>query len=168
LPPLEFRELHREDWYDLQDNAVQMYFFGKLISMEKDKDASDGYALRMPANHKEWAIQAVLPEAMYGNNDDEWTVYVAVKVISKKKNKKKLAFTAGIYNKKNSNTNAKISIIQNEIPNSNYNLYKIGNSKLNSKEIPETIKVWVAPGGEDKYFDSIWVDRIFLVRNRKH
>ena len=46
-----------KDWMDFQEDQMNLSEEGILVYTVADAEASDGVALEMPGNHKEWAIQ---------------------------------------------------------------------------------------------------------------
>ncbi len=59
-PPDACQDLPADRWIDFQDNQFRLAQKGKWTEIVGDKQASDGKAVRMPGEHREWATSLPL------------------------------------------------------------------------------------------------------------
>ncbi len=155
-PPPGCESLPRDQWVDLQDATFSLAAEGSWATIEKDEQASDKTAARMPGSHHEWAVQQWLmgkpldPDATYD-------VYAAIRV--EKSGSEGRAFGAGIYDAKNRVDLGQVSRTCAEIADEQYGVYKLGSTKLHGD-----VYLWAAPPKNSDNVKYVWVDRFWLVR----
>jgi len=151
-------KLAAEDFIDLQDASFSLYREGEISSMEHDDLASDKVAARMPGTTHEWAVQQQLgvagidPEATY-------SAYASIRL--EKTGEEGGAFTAGIYDAKNKKFMPQIGLSCKDVTDKGYVTYKIGMDKLNDQ-----MYIWVAPVTNPDNVKNVWVDRVWLVKEK--
>ena len=158
LPPAAVKGLRASDWADAQENAMSLYQPGTCSEIVSDPDASDGRAVRMPGSILDWATQASVRGAMVAGAE-EVSVHVSVKV--KKTAASGVAFTTGIYDTVNRKHIANRSVNIEEIKSDGYVDYNLGSYPLEAGSY-----AWVAPPGSADLVDSVYVDRVFLVKSK--
>jgi len=146
------------DYVDLQDSGFGLYREGTLSSLEPDDLASDGVAARMPGDHKEWAIQQRL-SIPASAEEVEWVCYAVARCETKGTDG--VAFAAGIYDTESKQSLGGVTVQCADVEGSDYYVYEIATTQLSSSAY-----IWVAPGENGENVEAIFVDRMFLVRQR--
>jgi hypothetical protein len=157
-PPAPCKGLPEDDWIDVQDNQFRLAQPGVWATIADDPTASDGKAVRMPGSHYEWATSwPVSDDVTFGN---PWHCYVVARCDAKAA--KGPAMTMGIYD-----SQAKRSVVHHSVTleqlakQPGYQTIDLGVHELNSG-----MYFWVAPPKRPDDVTAVWVDRIFLVRER--
>jgi len=155
--PEVVKGLAATDWFDLQDDMFALHKPGKWTESAADPAASDGVAARMPANHREWAVQCTLPmppEAF----ERKWTVYVGVRV-ERADAGDGAAFSAGVYDTRARRSLGHIAVsLADAAPSGEYRLYGI-----KGQGVSRDAYIWVAPAENPDRVKAVWVDRMVLV-----
>lgn len=157
-PPKQVQGISQSGWLDFQDGEFRIAKPGEWGERVDDAAASDGHAVRMPGNHREWAVNLPISSDLVSSNP--WHVYVAARCDATAKDG--CAMTLGIYDsaKKKSVTDRVISVEQ--VAGADYRVLDLGTHDLSG-----SMYFWLAPperAGEVQY---VYVDRVFLVRGRK-
>lgn len=158
-PPPGCEGRPRGEWVDLQDDSFALYRRGELSDLRPDPRASDGVAAWMPGHHREWAVQMRLADPVFDLLQGEWTAYAVVRV--EKKGNEGVAFAYGLYDTQ-SKQGVSQSVAAAEIADAEYHLYKIATFVPRRSHY-----LWVAPAENAANIEALWVDRFFLVRERK-
>lgn len=156
-PPEACKDLPPEDWVDVQDNDFRLYVPGVWVTTVQDPLASDGYAARMPANHREWATQYPVSDDMVALGRAHCYVVVRCDVKAPEGD----AFDLGIYD---TNTRTNIAAQRESIANclgGEYRTYDLG-----VHELKPGMYFWVAPLANPEQVEAVAVDRIYCVRER--
>jgi len=157
-PPDLVKELPRDRWLALQDELFALYKPGKWSAYVDDVSASDGVAGRMPADHRQWAVQCSVPMAP-DVAARKWAVYVAVRVERNRKDAKGTAFTCGVYDTRARKSLGHLTVsLTDAAPSDQYRLYRIKGARLS----PD-VYIWVAPAKNPELVKAIYVDRMLLV-----
>ncbi len=172
-PPDGFEEIDDADWINFESTAILALFGGVSTERVSDPLSSSGMAIRMPPTHLQWAIQLTLPQFWLENGEviadegQEWTAYVVARVV-KKGEGKGTAFSCGIYEPKNPQRGVegrelvRRNVALADVDGKAYRTFKIGSTRLTAATSPT---VWVAPTLNVDNVESIWIDRIFIVRS---
>ncbi|MCX7800969.1 MAG: DUF4838 domain-containing protein [Fimbriimonadales bacterium] len=80
----------------LQDDAADLWQDGTWVWLEPDPRASNGLALKMPANHREWAAVFRFSKLPERAQKGRWTAYLQVRVDAEP-GTDALAFSCGVY-----------------------------------------------------------------------
>lgn len=157
-PPEQCKGLPEDDWIDVQDNQFRLARPGHWAKIADDPQASDGKAVRMPGSHFEWATSwPVSDDVAIGN---PWHCYLVARCDAKAA--KGPAMTMGIYD-----SQAKRGVVHRAAKieelagKPGYQVFDLGMHKLASG-----MYFWVAPPKRPDDVTAVWVDRIFLVRER--
>lgn len=158
-PPEACKGLPDDDWIDVQDNQFRLARPGEWVATADDPAASDGKAARMPGSHYEWATSwPVSDDVTFGN---PWHCYVVVRCEAKAA--KGPAMTLGIYDSNAKRGVAHRSLKLEELAKQpGYQTIDLGVHALDSG-----MYFWVAPPKRPDDVTAVWVDRMFLVRQRE-
>lgn len=157
-PPEACRDLPSDDWIDLQDNQFRLARQGQWAELVEDKRASDGFAARMPGDHYEWATSCPLSDDLaYGN---PWRCFVVARVEATAK--EGTAMTMGIYDSANRKGLSHLKTPVADVSDGEYHVFDLGPHELNGG-----IYVWVAPPKRPGEVQAVYVDRVYLVREKK-
>ncbi len=158
-PPEPCKGLPEDDWIDVQDNQFRLARAGHWASIADDPQASDGKAARMPGSHYEWATSwPVSDDVTYGN---PWHCYLVARCEAK--TDKGPAMTMGIYD-----SQAKRGVMHRAVKleelagKAGYQVFDLGVHTLHGG-----MYFWVAPPRRPDDVTAVWVDRVFLVRQRE-
>ncbi|MCK5801491.1 MAG: DUF4838 domain-containing protein [Lentisphaeria bacterium] len=157
VPPKLVSGLAPDHWLDLQDELFALHRAGTWVEYADDPSASDGVAARMPATHRQWAVQCGVPfgDALANRN---WAVYVAVKV-EPAGTGEGLAFSAGVYDVRQRRSLGHLEVPMAEASAfGGYRFYRIEGARVS----PD-VYIWVAPAKNPELVKNIWVDRVLLV-----
>ena len=150
--------LPRARWLDLQDELFTLYKPGKWAAYVDDSAASDGVAARMPADHRQWAVQCTLPMAP-DLAARKWAVYIGVRVERNNEAADGAAFQAGVYDTRARKGLGHLAVsLPEAAPSDRYRLYQIKGARLSTDAY-----IWVAPTKNPDLVKAIYVDRIILV-----
>lgn len=158
-PPEPCKGLPEDDWIDVQDNQLRLARPGQWADIADDSSASDGKAVRMPGSHYEWATSwPVSDDVTFGN---PWHCYLVARCEAKAT--EGLAMTMGIYDAK-----AKRNVVHRRVTveqlgkEPGFQTFDLGVHDLHSE-----MYFWVAPPKRPDDVTAVWVDRIFLIRERE-
>lgn len=154
-PPAACDGLDKMDWLDLQDNQFSLARAGEWVETVEDAAASDGFAVRMPGTHREWAIQVPLTDDIAAGNP--WRCLAFVRCKAKADSGR--AMTLGIYDRQARRGVTHRSIPVEEIQGTDYHEIDLGAHQLGAGST-----VWFAPPERPDEVDAVYVDRIVLVR----
>lgn len=156
-PPEACRGLPEDDWLDLQDNQFRLARPGHWADTVDDPQASDGKAARMPGDHYEWAVSCPLSDDLsYGN---PWRCFVVARVEATADDGP--AMTMGIYDGQNRKGVSHQSVPVEEVSGGEYKIFDLGAHDLHGG-----MYVWVAPPKRPGEVQAVFVDRIYLIRER--
>ena len=157
-PPEECKGLSENDWIDMQDNRFHLASVGKWASIVDDPTASDGKAARMPGNHYEWAVSCpISADLTYGN---PWRCYVAVRCEAKTNSGP--AMTMGIYDYRTKRGLVSRGVEVKQCAGDKYHTVDLGTHDIGGQMI-----FWVAPPNRPDEVTAVYVDRIFMIRQKK-
>ncbi len=157
-PPEACRGLPADDWIDLQDNQFRLARPGHWASIVDDSKASDGQAARMPGDHHEWATSCPLSDDLsYGN---PWRCFVVARVDAT--GTEGVAMTMGIYDSQKRKSLAHRSVPVADVSNGEYRVFDLG-----THDVDGGIYVWVAPTARPDEVQAIYVDRVYMIREKK-
>ena len=157
-PPPQCKGLPEGSWLDVQDNEFRLYRYGKWVNTVDDPKASDGKAARMPGSHFEWAVQCPISADMADGN--AWRVHVAARCDAKATDG--VAMSMGVYDSTAKKGIAHRRVKIEEAAGADYRIFDLGAHKLHAG-----IYIWVAPPKTPDKVPAVFVDRIFLVREKK-
>ncbi len=156
-PPESCRELPDTDWIDFQDNQLRLAGTGKWTELVPDPAASDQMAVRMPGSHHEWAVSRPLSPVFA--QDGKWRALVVTS--SEATATTAPAMTMGIYDSKNRKAVTQKSVSLEESNGAEYQQFDLGSHELDSN-----MYIWVAPPKRPDDVQAVFVDRIYLVRDK--
>ncbi len=156
-PPSECQGLADDDWIDFQDNQFNLSRRNEWASTADDSNASDGKAARMPGDHFEWAVQYRLSDDLKRGNP--WRCYAVARCEAKAGSG--AAMTMGLYDSvaKKSVTHRAITVEQSA--GDTYRVFDLGSYDLHGG-----MYFWVAPPKRPDEVNAVYVDRIFLIREK--
>ena len=156
-PPEACRGLPADDWIDLQDNQFRLARPGDWAAIVDDPKASDGQAARMPGDHHEWAASCPLSDDLtYGN---PWRCFVVAR--AEATGTDGVAMTMGIYDSQNRKGLAHRSVPVADVSDGEYQVFDLGVHDVNGG-----IYVWVAPTARPDEVQAVYVDRIYMIREK--
>ncbi len=159
-PPAACKGLSDDRWLDIQDNVFDLHGVGRWVQIVDDATASDGRAARMPGGHPEWATQwHVLPEILGAKAT--WRCHVVVRCEAKVRTKRGPAFTLGLYHTRTRRDVARKTVSLEQAADGKYHDYDLGVHALEPG-----MYFWVAPPGNAETVGAVYVDRIYLVRQK--
>ena len=156
-PPQACRDLPDSDWVDFQDNQLRLGRPGEWTELATDPAASDGMAARMPGSHHEWALSRPLSTVF--RSPARWRCIVVARADATATTGP--AMTIGIYDSKNRKGVAHKSVSVEESNGAKYQLFDLGTHQLDSN-----MYIWVAPPKRPDEVQAVWVDRIYLIRDK--
>lgn len=156
-PPEPAKGLADDDWLDAQDNLLTLHGLGNWVTVVDDPAASDGKAARMPASHTQWAVQWPFSDDL--DDGSTWRVYLSVRCDATAK--EGLAIACGIYDTPTKSYPAQEDLTIQATAGPEYKLIDLGAHKLKSGRY-----VWVAPRNNPDAVTAVYVDRMFVVRER--
>ena len=154
-PPALCRDLPPERWIDFPDHLLNRSRPGEWTFEVEDPQASDGHALRMPGDHHEWALQSRFTRDLAAGSP--WRCYVVARCEATAESG--LAMTMGIYDARERRSVVHRRIEVEEAAGSEYRVFDLGSHVLR-----EDMYLWVAPPRRPGEVESVYVDRVFLVR----
>ncbi len=158
-PPSDLKGIKASEAIDLQDNTANLAGFGKWAKILSDDDASDKRAVWMPGNHNEWAFRingSSLPKKAWSG---KWDVYAIIRVEKKERSSaEEIAFSTGVYDNKSKSYPASLKQPFADA-NSSYKSYFIGQVEFNADR-----DIFISPANNPGV-KSLWIDRVYLVRN---
>jgi len=152
--PAECEGLDADDWVDVQDNECRLHGYGTLTTIIDDPKASDGKAARMPADHKQWAVQYPVSADLAALG----ALRCCVVARCQPKAESGPAFQLGIYDIR---TRADVARQDVPIEDAQYHTYDLGVHTLT-----DGMYFWVAPMKNPDQVEAVYVDRIFCMREK--
>ena len=153
-PPAACKDLPRDQWVDFQDNLFTLHNPGTWVTTVNDTAASDGFAVRMPGTHTQWATQ--LPLAADLAEGNPWRVFVLLRVEATATAGE--AVTLGVYDSKTRAGLAHKTLSVADCVGPEYRSIDLGPVQVDAGAY-----VWVAPPNRPE-ITAIYVDRVVLVR----
>ena len=150
------KDLPESAWVDINDNEFRISKQGTWADVVDDSKASDGKAVRMPGDHHEWATSFPFADGMFP--DGKWHCYVVARCDAKAKDGP--AMTMGIYDSKDKKSVAYKRVDVKDAAG-DYHVFDLGSHELCGGRY-----VWIAPPKRPGEVEAVYVDRIFLVRER--
>lgn len=164
-PPELCKSLAPSDWLDISDDGFTKSKQGEWTFVEQDPKSSDGLTVRMPGSHHEWALCWRLPATWDGTTS--WRCYAVVRadVKAEAKATDEVAIQIGIYDEENHRGVMGKNVPCRELADGEYHTIDLGARTLNGG-----MYFWFAPPWMKKdvpsVVDNVYVDRIFLVREK--
>ncbi|MEA1952705.1 MAG: DUF4838 domain-containing protein [Planctomycetota bacterium] len=155
-PPEQCKHLHKDQWLDIQDNSFRYSQYGKWATIVDDKKASDGKAARMPGDHHEWAVS--YPFSADLAKGGPWRCYVVARCEASGDGK---AMTMGIYDSKAKKSVSYKTLAVKDFSGKDYQVFDLGTHKLHDR-----MYVWCAPPKRPGEVQAVYVDRVYLVREK--
>jgi hypothetical protein len=156
-PPKLCEKLPADAWVDLQDNEFRMSGLGTLSATAEDPKASDGLAARMPGSHLEWAVSCPISDEYAAAGP--WHCYAVVRCEAKAKDGP--AMEIGIYDSEAKKNIAYQHPSVGETVGADYRIIDLGKHVLNSG-----MYFWFAPPKRPGEVEAVYVDRVFLIREK--
>lgn len=156
-PPKEVAGLMADQWSDIQQGEFMLYNPGGWVTVLEDKQASDGYAARMPATHNQWATQLPVPGDLMAFG--KWHCYAAVRVEAKAKAGD--AFEIGLYDGQERKSVTQQTVKLEDVGDGEYHTIDLGVHALRGG-----MYFWVAPMNNPEQVQAIYTDRIFIVNEK--
>ncbi len=154
-PPELCRDLDSDQWFDVPAHQIHLARPGEWASVVQDPQAADGYAVRMPGDHREWAAQVRFSEDLRIGNP--WHCYVVARYEGSAENG--VAMTMGIYDSRDGQSIAHRRVDVDPTGSDRYQVFDLGVHDLRGK-----LYLWVAPPERPGQIDSVMIDRIFFIR----
>jgi hypothetical protein len=142
---------------DLQDFRFRLARPGVWAEMVDDPAASDISAVRMPGNHREWAASCPVPAELPGNR---WRVFVVARAEASVADGP--AMTMGIYDYKHRKGIARLTVPTGDVADGAYHTFDLGAHPLDAG-----MSIWIAPPDRPGKVRAVFIDRIYLVREKK-
>lgn len=156
-PPDLCRGLDAADFLDIQDNLFRLANPGEWATLVDDPAASDGRTARMPSTHVQWAVQyPIEPEAA---DLGKAHVYAVVRCDAKP-GATGAAMGVGVYDEKGKSARAQRTVAIEE-SSGGYFTVDLGVHTLSTD-----MYIWVAPVNNPDAMDAVYVDRVFIVRDK--
>ncbi len=157
-PPPGCEDLPPTEYLDMQDHGFAIGSRPEWAKIVEDDEASDGAAVMMPGDHRQWATQQWLrvPPGTKAA-DAEWTCYAVIRCETT--GAEGQAFSFGLYDTINKKGIGGGSVGVDEIEDADYHVYEMVTSTL-----AEGMYLWIAPPENPENVKAVWVDRIFLRR----
>jgi uncharacterized protein DUF4838/glycosyl hydrolase family 67 len=154
-PPELCKNLPQTDWLDANESSFSLYRVGTCASYVDDAAASNQRAVRMPANHRDWAIQYTISGevALLGPVH----VYAALRCAAIAQTGP--ALQLGIYDAVEPKHVASRTVTIEEAGGTDYRVVDLGAYDLNPN-----MYIWAAPMGNPEAVEAVYVDRFFFVR----
>jgi hypothetical protein len=149
--PAEFAGLGDDAYVDKQEAQIILYQKGFLSDIVADRKASNGKAVRMPGQYKDWAVQ--LRKESLVDMEGTFRCYVVVRCEVTDPAHGGTAFTAGLHGA----TAIRKSVA--DVRDEEYHTYDLGVRTFNGQEL-----FYVAPAENGAAIEGVYVDRFFFVR----
>ncbi len=157
-PPTACRDLPGDQWIDFQDNQFRLAQRGAWAEIVDDAQASDGKAVRMPGDHFEWATSLPLSNDLAPRNP--WRCFVVARAETSASDG--ASMTMGIYDTQNRKALATRTVTAEETAGGEYQIFDLG-----SFDIHGQMYIWIAPPKRPEQVQAVFVDRIYLVREKE-
>ena len=156
-PPAQVEGLGPDDWMDIQETEFSLANPGEWVTLVDDTGASNKRAARMHSAQLNWAVQWA-PSADLGDLG-KWHCYVVARCDAKAKNGS--AFQIGLYDNNKAENAAGIMATLDVAGDNQYHTYDLGVHDLTPGKY-----FWVAPLNNPDLVDAVYVDRIFVVKEK--
>lgn len=156
-PPEACRDLPADGWVDIQDNEFNLANAGTWAETIEDPLASDKFAIRMPGDHYEWATSWPFSEDL--GDGAAWRCFVAARCEASATGGP--AMTMGIYDYTAKRNVAHRQVSVEEAIGEGYRVFDLGTQKLT-----KGMSFWIAPPKRPGEVTAVFVDRIFLIRDK--
>ena len=157
--PQQVEGVPATDWLDYQDGEFRLANAGQWAELVDDTAASDGHAVRMPGDHFEWATALPFSSDIASLNP-AWHVYVVARCDAT--TNEGAAMTMGIYDSAEKKSVAHQSVTVAQAAGATYRVFDLGSHPLS-----DAMYLWVAPPKRPGDVQSVYVDRVFIVRDSK-
>ena len=157
--PLDIPGLKPKRYLDLQDNLANFVVEPDLGEFRADPDASDGFAFRMPGNHRRWGFSIRAGRLPVPAMKGRWQVYVVARVdktVGAGTEAKGYAFEAGVYDEKARKMQTSRAI-RLDAADGVYRSFLLGTVEFHPGSY-----LWAAPAAHPQV-QAVWVDRFCLV-----
>ncbi|MCU0959542.1 MAG: DUF4838 domain-containing protein [Pirellulaceae bacterium] len=155
--PKEAHGLTSDRWLDCQQDEFNLHGLGHWVTIAADSKASDAQAARMPATHNQWATQYPFPDGL--GQFGTWRCYVVARCDAKVTSGN--AFQIGLYDAPGSRNIAEQMVTIEQSGDGEYHTFDLG-----SQDLKGGMYFWIAPLKNPDQVDAVYVDRVFLVRER--
>ena len=159
------KDLSSDSWYEIEDFDLNQSEPGKLTFSVDDEKASDKRAVKVPGDQHAWAITCVLPysdQALTPTGEakeiPKYRLYAAVRCDAKE-GVDGTAMTTGVCAHGRDILIKPVSVA--DIRGAEYRWIDVGAVTLLQHSY-----IWFAPPGRPGEVDSVYIDRIVVVRER--
>lgn len=142
------------DWLDYQQYEFNLARAGEWAELTEDPNASDGWAARMPGDHREWAVSCPLGSEIQ-EFSRKWHCWAAVRVEASAK--KGIGMTLGIYDRGERQGVVSKRLEIDSLDGDQYRLIDLGVHPLDGE-----MYFWAAPPERAGDVEAVYVDRFFL------
>jgi hypothetical protein len=157
-PPTDIPLADARRGIDGQEEIARLFNEGVWAEVRPDPAASDGLAVWMPGDHRDWAFQLPVSQLPARARKGKWQVYAVIRVEKAPgANPQAAAFTTGVYDTGANTERASLNMTVGDASET-YRSYRLGVVETN-----ETQYIWVAPPADSAAVRAIWVDRVYLV-----
>lgn len=154
-PPAAVAGLEESRWVDIQDREMALRSSANRERVE-DPKASNGSAIRMTADHNEWAVQYTVGGEMLEFNGGRARWYVSVRAETKAEEGS--AFQIGIYDTVQRRVLGSMVVPIRRAADGEYHEYDLG-----VFELTPAAYIYVAPMKNPEAVEAVYVDRMFAV-----
>ncbi|MDZ7616108.1 MAG: DUF4838 domain-containing protein [Patescibacteria group bacterium] len=154
-PPEPCKDLPPDGWLDIQDNEFRLHKQGEWTNTASDAAASDGHAVSMPGHHREWATS--IPMSADFADGGSWRVFAQVRCDATAEDGP--AMTLGIYDADN-----RLSVAHRQLGVKDIRGEKYVTIDLGVHALKPGMYFWAAPPQRPNDVQTIYLDRIFLIR----
>ncbi|NLC57966.1 MAG: DUF4838 domain-containing protein [Armatimonadetes bacterium] len=156
-PPPGCEALDPSQYLDFQDDGFLFVQEARWAARERDDLASDGVALRVSTNHREWAAQSWMETAP---RETRYTYYASIRC--EKTGNAGTAFGLGLYDLTNGQVVEQRTVDCQDVPDDGrYHTYKITTAPLRGE-----MYLFVHPTNNPENVQAIWVDRFWVVKEK--
>lgn len=156
-PPPDIEGADASTGIEGQESLARLYGEGSRAVVQPDPLASDGTAVRMPGDHREWAFQMPFSELGKRAGTGRWRVYATVRVeTAEGADASTTAFTAGVYDSEARKDAGTVGPSISETTATGYRSYLLG-----TVDAKDALYIWVAPAANPGV-KAVWVDRVYL------
>jgi hypothetical protein len=143
---------------DIEEEQMSLANKGTWSDVVADDQAYNGKAARMPGGHRQWAVQFHIPEKSQAFGKGNWHCYVVARVDAKSKDG--AAFTYGIFSQKAGAHVAQATAPASIAGDGEYHAFG-----FNVGDLEPGMYFWVAPIGDAKAIEAVYVDRFYFVKD---
>jgi hypothetical protein len=142
------------DWLDYQQYEFNLARAGEWAELTEDPNASDGWAARMPGDHREWAVSCPLGSEIQ-EFSRKWHCWAAVRVEASVE--KGIGMTLGIYDRGERQGVVSKRLEIDSLDGDQYRLIDLGVHPLDGE-----MYFWAAPPERPGDVEAVYIDRFFL------